>query len=113
MTLKRVALSTCLAVLALGAIADDAHHSSGPTAPATSASGADSLPSTAIAGMHGHTKRMQEQMARIRATSDAKERYRLMEEHMKTMDEAMPTMDQMMKRMQTMGSDNMRCAHKS
>ena len=32
---------------------------------------------------------------------------------MKTMDEAMPTMDQMMKRMQTMGSDKMRCAHKS
>ena len=113
MTLKRVAVSTCLVVLALGAIANDAHHSSEPSAPATSGSGADSVPSTAMAGMHVYTKRMQEQVARIRATSDAKERYRLMEEHMKTMDEAMPTMEQMMKRMQTMGSDNMRCAHKS
>ena len=113
MTLKRIALSTGLAVLALGAIANDAHHSSEPPASATSASGADSVSSTATASMDEYTKRMQEQMSRIRATSDAKERSRLDGGHMKTMDEAMPTMERMMKRMQMMGSDKMRCAHKS
>ena len=105
MTLKRIAVSTCLAVLAAGAIAENAHHPSEPTAPATSAPRTNSAPAMAMGGMHEHVKRMQDQMAQIRATSDAKERYRLMEEHMKTMDEAMPTMQEMMKRMQMMGGD--------
>jgi hypothetical protein len=99
-------------VLAAGAIADDAHHSSEPTAPATSAPRTDSAPPTAVGGMHGHMKRMHDQLAQIRATSDAKERYRLMEEHMKTMDETMPMMQQMMKRMQMMGPDKAHSACK-
>ena len=55
-------------------------------------------------GMTGETmQRMQEQMKKIQAASDPKERQRLVEEHMKTMQEAMPMMAGMMSMQGCMG----------
>jgi hypothetical protein len=49
-----------------------------------------------MAPMQENMKRMQDEMATIRATSDPKEKERLMEEHLKTMEQSMSMMQGMM-----------------
>jgi hypothetical protein len=46
--------------------------------------------------MHEHMRRMQSEMAAIRAATSVEEKQRLMEEHFKTMESAMSTMRHMM-----------------
>ena len=48
--------------------------------------------------MHAHMQKMREQMARIRAETDPKEKERLMQEHMQAMEKSMSMMQDMMKR---------------
>ena len=86
MTLKPVLFTLCAGVFALPAIAEDAHHPDEKI----------QAPAKPAAGMPADMKRMQEQMAQIRASTDPKERQRLMGEHMKTLQESMGRMGGMM-----------------
>jgi hypothetical protein len=78
-------------------IADEAHHPAGqPTQPPTaSPAPQDSVP-VREADMHARMMRMHDEMAKIMAATDAKEKGRLMEEHMKSMHEVMSMMPAMM-----------------
>lgn len=106
MTLKKIALSACIAALATLAIGEEVHHPDQPTTPPAAAPRPVPAPAPMdMRGMQDHMKRMQEQMAQFHASADPKERHRLMEEHMKSMDEAMPMMRGMMQRMQVMDGD--------
>jgi hypothetical protein len=79
----------CAVALPMSGLADDAHHPDENKAkPAAS-----KLPSKGA--MHEHMKRMQEQMARIRAENDPVKRGELIDEHMKTMHESMSRMQGM------------------
>jgi hypothetical protein len=86
MTLKPILFTLGAGVFALPAIAEDAHHPEEKI----------QAPAKPAAGMPADMKRMQEQMAQIRASTDPKERQRLMGEHMKTMQESMGKMSGMM-----------------
>ena len=55
--------------------------------------------------MQANMKDMQAQMEKIRATTDPKERRKLMEAHMQAMQDCMTTMRQQDKPMMTMGGD--------
>jgi hypothetical protein len=96
MHLKPVILGACLALVAYPAIADDAHHPGtakpAPAKPAPKADGMDGM----MHGMQRNMKRMQDEMAAIRAAKDPKEKERLMEEHLKTMESSMAMMKKMM-----------------
>jgi hypothetical protein len=98
MNLKHLALAACIAAVPQVGMADDAHHSDqAKPAPAKPAAKADAK---GMGGMMGHMqenmKRMQDEMAAIRAAKDPKEKERLMDEHMKTMESSMATMRKMM-----------------
>ena len=82
-----------LAVIAMGMLAagcatpaDDKHDHAAQAA----------KPETAMGGMHEHMNKMKAQMAQIRATTDPKEKERLVGEHLKAMEEAMSKMQGMM-----------------
>ena len=97
MTHKPIFIAACIVAFSGAALANDAHDHSGQKAP--SAAAPDEPAGNAMAGMgrmHEHMKRMQEQMGKIRAATDLKEKERLMEEHMKTMQESMSMMQGMM-----------------
>jgi len=95
--LRQIVLALALTPLAAAAFADDAHHPDEKAQVAPSKPAAKQ-PAEAMGkgAMQANMKRMQEQMAQIRAASDPKERARLMDEHMKTMQESMSKMDGMM-----------------
>ena len=76
----------CTAALTVPSIADDAHHPGENAKPA---------PSEPAGKMPVLMSRMHDQMMQIHATSDPKERDRLMNEHMNTMHESMPMMQGM------------------
>lgn len=83
--MKALLAAVAASLLASGAaFAADEHDHSKPGAKP----GASSM-------MHGHMRKMREQMAQIRATTDPKEKERLMQEHMKSMEQAMAGMDGM------------------
>jgi len=69
----------CMFAVSPAALADKAHDPAAPTQ-----------------GMHEHMKTMQEQMGRIRAATDPKEKERLVNEHLKAMEESMSRMHGMM-----------------
>jgi hypothetical protein len=97
MSTKNLFAALCASALATAALADDAHHPEDKTAPVPAQPAAKSAPQSSDAtAMQGNMKRMQEQMARIRATADPGERQRLMSEHMNTMQESMSKMHDMM-----------------
>jgi hypothetical protein len=73
--------AACALALAAPSFADDAHHPGEQAKPAASAP-AGKMPEMMT--------RMQGQMKQIHATTDPKERARLMDEHMKAMHESMP-----------------------
>jgi glycosyltransferase A (GT-A) superfamily protein (DUF2064 family) len=77
-------------------MADDAHHADQPAAAPSKPAAQERGGMMEMGGMHAHMKRMQDQMAQIRAASDPKERDRLMGEHMKTMQQSMSMMQKMM-----------------
>ena len=81
--LTRCLLAACALALAAPSFADDAHHPGEQARPA---------PSEPAGKMPAMMSRMHDQMMQIHATSDPKERERLMNEHMKTMHESMPMM---------------------
>jgi hypothetical protein len=83
MITRSLLVAACTVALATPAFSDEVHQHADPATPQTSAPPAK---------MPEMMERMQEQMSRIHATSDPKERARLMEEHMKSMHEAMPMM---------------------
>ncbi len=100
MAFKQILIAVCVGSLAGVAMADDAHHPENAPAPAVSAPAAKSeSPKMGMAGMQDHMKRMQEQMVKLRAASDPKERERLIDEHVKTMQESMSMMQAMMEMM--------------
>jgi hypothetical protein len=88
MKLKHLALAACMAALPQLGMAEDAHHPD------------QAKPAPAMGSMMGpmqeHMKRMQDEMAGIRAAKDPKEKERLMDEHMKTMESSMAMMRKMM-----------------
>ena len=86
MLTRSLVAAACAAALAATAFADDAHQHGEPALPAASNPAGD---------MPEMMSRMHDQMMKIHATSDPKERARLMDEHMKTMQEAMPMMQGM------------------
>lgn len=86
MLTRSLLAAACAAALAATAFADEAHQHEQPAKP-TASSPAGKMPEMMM--------RMHDQMMKILATSDPKERARLMEEHMKTMQEAMPIMQGM------------------
>jgi hypothetical protein len=91
MSLKSILVAACTVVLSATAFADDAHHPEKAGEPAAANPAAQPAPGTMDMGkMNESMQRMQEQMKKIQAASDPKERQRLVEEHMKTMSEAMP-----------------------
>jgi hypothetical protein len=75
--------AACAIAFATPAFSDEAHQHAAPATPQAS------TPSAKIPEM---MKRMHEQMNQIYATSDPKERARLLDEHMNTMQESMPMM---------------------
>lgn len=94
---RAILLALCASTFTTVALADDAHH------PEEKAQAAPAIPAAKQPGMmmdmtamQTNMKRMQEQMAQIRSSSDPKERERLMDEHMKTMQQTMSMMDGMM-----------------
>jgi hypothetical protein len=95
--LCKIVVALSLSSLAAIAFADDAHHPDEKAQPAPPQA-APKAPRDAMemSSMQANMKRMQEQMAQIRASSDPKERERLMDEHMKTMQESMSKMHSMM-----------------
>ena len=107
MTLKTALIAAaCLAVSA-PVLAVDEHHPDEPKKPAATKPAAKALakpPAGAKPGaammdmgkMQEQMKQMQAQMEKIRATSDPKERQRLLAEHMKAMHEGMGMMQGMM-----------------
>jgi len=105
MNLKQVLVAACVAPLAAIAFAEDAHHPDQKAKPAASKPAAKTAPGMMdMSGMQANMKRMQDQMAKIRAASDPKEHQRLMDEHMKTMHESMSMMNGMMGEGKGMGS---------
>jgi tRNA-dihydrouridine synthase len=78
--------AACALALAAPAFAEEAHQHDQQAKPGVSAP-AEKMPEM--------MSRMQEQMKQIHATSDPKERERLMQEHMKAMHESMPMMQGM------------------
>jgi hypothetical protein len=97
MNLKQILATLCIGSLAAVALADDAHHPEQQPPAAPSKPAAKAAPGmTDMSGMQANMKRMQEQMAQIRAASDPKEREQLVNEHMKTMQESMSMMHAMM-----------------
>ena len=82
-----------------GALAEDAHH---PDEKAQKPPATKSAPGAALerggagmmsmAPMQENMKRMQDEMAKIRATSDPKEKEHLMEDHLKTMEQCVSMM---------------------
>jgi hypothetical protein len=94
---KEVTMKRTLAVIAAcmfmtsAALAEESHeHSAQQAKPPAAKTG---MP---MGGMHEHMKKMQEQMAQIRAATDPKEKERLVSEHLKTMEESMSKMQGMM-----------------
>lgn len=73
---------------------DHSAHHPGPAKGAAPATRSEAAPPGADmkAQMHSKMKAMQEQMAKIKGTSDPVERQRLMDEHMKSMKEGMSMM---------------------
>jgi len=98
MNLKHLALAACMAAVPQPGMAEDAHHPDqakpAPAKPAAKAGpkGMDGM----MGGMQENMKRMQDQMAAIRAAKDPQQKERLMEEHMKTMESSMAMMRKMM-----------------
>ncbi len=86
MKLKHLALAACMAAVPQVGMAEDAHH------PDQAKQGMDRM----MAHMQENMKRMQAEMAAIRAAKDPKEKERLMDEHMKTMESSMAAMRKMM-----------------
>ena len=96
MKLKGTVVATIIAVLSSGVLADDAHHPDKAGKPAAEQLDAKNTTGMGnMATMQDNMKRMHDQMQKVHATSDPKERQRLMDEHMKTMHEAMYMMDGM------------------
>lgn len=104
-----IAASIALA-LAAPAMAEDAHH---PEEKQQKPPAAKPVPKAApkcgagmanMAPMRDNMKRMQDEMARIRASTDPKEKERLIEEHFKTMEQSMSMMQAMMGSGMGMGS---------
>jgi len=98
MKFKHLALARCIAAAPRLGMAEDAHHPDkakpAPAKPAAKSGpqGMDSM----MGHMQENMKRMQDEMAAIRAAKDPKEKERLMEEHMKTMESSMAMMRKMM-----------------
>jgi Spy/CpxP family protein refolding chaperone len=90
--MKRVALALTGVLLAGCAGAQSAHDHS---APAPQAGGMGMHGGMGMPGMHEQMRKMRDDMARIRAATDPKEKERLMQEHMKTMEQAMGRMEGM------------------
>jgi periplasmic protein CpxP/Spy len=86
MLTRTLLAAACAALLAATAFAEETHHPEQQGKPAAS---------KPAGNMPEMMTRMQEQMKQIHATSDPKERQRLMNEHMKTMHESMPMMQGM------------------
>jgi hypothetical protein len=89
----------CLLAVSLAQAADEEDHAAHH--PGADPSQAAPAPDDKAAGMkmekmQDKMKKMQEQMAKIHATSDPKERERLMKEHMESMREGMKSMHAMM-----------------
>jgi hypothetical protein len=91
MKLKHLVLAACIAAVPQLGIAEDAHHPDKPAAKG-GPQGMDGM----MGHMQENMKRMQDEMAAIRAAKDPKEKERLMDEHMKTMESSMATMRKMM-----------------
>lgn len=73
-----------------GAEDHEAHHPQATTSQATAGAPA---PTQAPSDVAANMKKMQEQMAAIRAAKDSKERAKLMDEHMQTMRTTMSSME--------------------
>ncbi len=100
MSVKPWLVAACIASLVPMAYAEDAHHPDETKKPAATKPAPKTAAKPAAAmdmdKMQEQMKRMQEQMAKMRATTDPKERQRLMAEHMKSMGEGMGMMRGMM-----------------
>lgn len=89
------ALVLAIAATPVGAqdTSHDSHHPKDQATATPAKSAATTAASTdATATMMGNMKTLQDQMAKIRATTDPKERGRLLDEHMKTMQDTMKLM---------------------
>ncbi len=87
----RLAIIACTLLASSLAFAEDAHdHAASAAKPPPAAEPGG------MQGMHEHMKTMREQISRIRAAQDPKEKERLMNEHMKTMEGSMAKMQGMM-----------------
>lgn len=89
-------IAACTFAASSAAFAEDAHHPDEATQAPAAAPVNPAAPAMGMGRMHEHMKLMQEQMGKIRAASDPKERERLMNEHMKTMQDSMSMMKGMM-----------------
>ena len=100
MTVQQWLIAACIALLAPLAYADDAHHPDESKKPAAAKPAPKAAAKPAVAmdtsKMQEQMQRVQEQMTKIRSSSDPKERQRLMGEHMKSMGEGMGMMRGMM-----------------
>ena len=85
--MKTSILAIAIVACALSAPIVSAQDNSAPTGPANSVD-----MDKQISQMQEHMKVMQQQMEKIRATTDPNERQKLMQEHMQTMQEYMKTM---------------------
>jgi len=100
MTVKSTLIAASIVALTTAALADDAHHPADAQPPAASElAPTPQTPRMQMGEMQKHMNLMREQMMKWHATSDPKERERLMDEHMRTMQESMPKMQSMMERM--------------
>ena len=105
MHLRNLTAAACMAAfasLAAGQDAPHAHDSEKPSAPQAAPGATESEHRMGMGQMHEHMKRMQDEMAAIRAAGSPEERQRLMEEHFKTMESSMAMMRQMMRQKQAM-----------
>lgn len=90
-------IAACMFAASGAALADDAHYPADAKQPPAAAPAKPAAPGMGGMGhMQEHMKRMQDQISKMRATSDPKEKERLMDEHMKTMEESMSKMKGMM-----------------
>ena len=73
-------------------LATDAQHDDAKTSAKTDRSAKKATDGTTSSMMMDNMKKMQDQMTKLRATKDPKEREKLMHEHMQTMQETMKMM---------------------
>ncbi len=112
MMMKRIAqvlLVAAASMLSPAALGADEHHTDeareGAVIGKPASKGPASVAGGDQAGMQQGMKRMQDQMDRIRKTSDPKERQKLLDEHFQTMMENMKAMRGMGGAMMMMGGD--------